>query len=968
MRIHTLGLCDTPAAFRAPLYVWLQTAVGLFRPAFILGSFVTLVDICVAQSTGFTYQGLLQDWGGPAQGTYDLRIALFDTRTNGIQLCEALTNSDMAFSNGVFTVTLDFGTNLIAAGERWLELAVRTNGATFVSLSPRQPLTGTPFALSARQVTGSVAASQISGPIATGQLPPGLLTNGSAGVALSGTFSGDGSGITNLTLQGFAGEPVTNHQTGVTLTGTFYGDGSALTNLPGADWRNVLTNGSQSVNFGRSVTISTAIDGTSILYFGQYLSGCQMNYDGYGLNWYVGRGNMYFDGDAFSSTVPIIAPSFRGEFVGDGSQLTGILDTNFPPNILGGNQQLYTWGDSMTAGNWTAPYYPYTLGLTNRLPFLTPQIRGYPGRNADYIASNFWFQVEHNADITNAHHIFWLGNVGGVLDATSVLTNTIAMANVVGERYLVLSLVGSSMFTPQEWVGLLTVNNLLAKQFGEHYYDLNKSMLAASTNNSEEVAQARDGLIASNRLRYDYIHWTELGYRLAGTNIGNYVGPIWYPPQFLSRSMAGTTWQPIGLSNGQGGVRLSGAFAGDGSGLTNLNIQEFPVPPLTNRQAGVTLMGVFSGDGGALTNLSFASNFLTGGQVDAALAGSLTITSGEDSNATLWLGNSNAGPKLEWDGGGISLTSGTNGIYITDNPLFVSSGIAGILGTGPFVGSFVGDGSRLSGISLALARERSFILSATVTLDPGVIAIAAFGNGWAEGAGGPCGKVMPPYSTVRRWYPQFTEFHNYAISGSSWQTMETNFLAHAYESTNLVILFCGGNVNGPDYASLTNILSHSHNINNVFVVGSLVSSCDSNGSYWAGLRTNWNSLMTSTLGTHFIDVNPYIWARTNGSEADAQAVARGVFPLRLYCTNDFNPCAAHLTEEGYAYVGDALAIGISNAAFRSFRGYYEGDASGVTNVSTAALVAPMGGVTTNLSLSGCTLHITNGVIVQVTCP
>ena len=49
-------------------------------------------------------------------------------------------------SNGLFTVTLDFGTGVFNGDARWLDIAVKTNSAGgFTTLMPRQPLTPSPY-------------------------------------------------------------------------------------------------------------------------------------------------------------------------------------------------------------------------------------------------------------------------------------------------------------------------------------------------------------------------------------------------------------------------------------------------------------------------------------------------------------------------------------------------------------------------------------------------------------------------------------------------------------------------------------------------------------------------------------------------------------------------------------------------------------------------------------------------------
>ncbi|HKI69393.1 MAG TPA: hypothetical protein VKA67_07385, partial [Verrucomicrobiae bacterium] len=105
-----------------------------------------------AQGTAFTYQGRLSDGGSPANGTYGLRFILYSADIGGSQQGPILTPNGVVASNGLFTVTLDFGANFPGT-DRWLEIGVRTNGAaSFVTLSPRQKLTPTPYAITAGNV------------------------------------------------------------------------------------------------------------------------------------------------------------------------------------------------------------------------------------------------------------------------------------------------------------------------------------------------------------------------------------------------------------------------------------------------------------------------------------------------------------------------------------------------------------------------------------------------------------------------------------------------------------------------------------------------------------------------------------------------------------------------------------------------------------------------------------------------
>ena len=203
-----------------------------------------------AQGPAFTYQGRLNDSGGPANGSYDLQFAIFAAAAGGSPIGGALTANAVAVSNGLFTVTLDFGAGVFTGADRWLNLSVKTNGAgSFTPLTPRQQITSAPYAVqalgagSAATVTGNVSASQITGTVQLAQLPGTILTNSQSGVTLSGTFTGNGAGLTALNaaqltgtvpLAQLPGTVLTNNQNGVNLNGTFAGNGAGLTNLPGA--------------------------------------------------------------------------------------------------------------------------------------------------------------------------------------------------------------------------------------------------------------------------------------------------------------------------------------------------------------------------------------------------------------------------------------------------------------------------------------------------------------------------------------------------------------------------------------------------------------------------------------------------------------------------------------------------------------------------------------------------------------
>jgi hypothetical protein len=114
--------------------------------------------------TAFTYQGQLKDTIGPVTDSCDFQLGLWDALTGGTQVGATLTRTNIAVSEGLFTVQLDFGANAFNGNARWLETAVRcpSGGGVYNTLAPRQPLTPAPYALysaNADQLDGQHAAA-----------------------------------------------------------------------------------------------------------------------------------------------------------------------------------------------------------------------------------------------------------------------------------------------------------------------------------------------------------------------------------------------------------------------------------------------------------------------------------------------------------------------------------------------------------------------------------------------------------------------------------------------------------------------------------------------------------------------------------------------------------------------------------------------------------------------------------------
>jgi len=93
--------------------------------------------------TAFTYQGQLKQSDVPYNGSANFQFALFDSKTGGTPIGALFDASNVQLVNGLFTVDLDFGAGAFTSDARWLQVTV--NGTP---LSPRQPVTPTPAALS----------------------------------------------------------------------------------------------------------------------------------------------------------------------------------------------------------------------------------------------------------------------------------------------------------------------------------------------------------------------------------------------------------------------------------------------------------------------------------------------------------------------------------------------------------------------------------------------------------------------------------------------------------------------------------------------------------------------------------------------------------------------------------------------------------------------------------------------------
>ena len=100
----------------------------------------------------FTYEGQLIRSGQPYSGSCDFRFTLWNAETSGTQIGSEEQEAAVNVDNGLFVVSLNdsgqFG-DVFNGQSLWLEILVRcpTGSGEYTTLTPRQPLTATPYAM-----------------------------------------------------------------------------------------------------------------------------------------------------------------------------------------------------------------------------------------------------------------------------------------------------------------------------------------------------------------------------------------------------------------------------------------------------------------------------------------------------------------------------------------------------------------------------------------------------------------------------------------------------------------------------------------------------------------------------------------------------------------------------------------------------------------------------------------------------
>ena len=177
------------------LLLWLGVRLALAQEPQPSGEGVQpqgIVSIQANLGTAFTYQGQLKKNGSPVNGTCDFRFSLYDAVSGG-SLIGVQTITGITVTNGLFTAQLDFGAGAFQGDARWLQIDVKCTGdSSYNTLSPRQPLTPSPYALA---LPGLWTQQNADSPNIIGGYSGNSVTAGVYGATIGG---GGSDGYTNV--------------------------------------------------------------------------------------------------------------------------------------------------------------------------------------------------------------------------------------------------------------------------------------------------------------------------------------------------------------------------------------------------------------------------------------------------------------------------------------------------------------------------------------------------------------------------------------------------------------------------------------------------------------------------------------------------------------------------------------------------------------------------------------------------
>jgi endosialidase-like protein len=403
----------------------------------------------LAQSTAFSYQGKLSDAGSPANGNYDFQFKVFDTATvgTGTQQGSTVAVSNLTVTNGVFSVTLDFGAVVFPGADRFLEIAVKTVAAgSFTTLSPRQPITPTPYAIrsfgasTADSLTIACVSCVTSGQIAsvngsavTGTIPVASVPAGS-GSYIQNTTSQQAASNFNIsgngTLAGTLSANIVNTQTQYNIGANRVLSAGGTANIFAGVGAGSANTGSNNAFFGSQAGLSNST-GNANSFFGTSA----------GLTNTTGAGNSFFGSFAGFFNTTGAGNSFFGNAAGE-TNTTGGSNSFFgalagQDNTTGGNNSFFgnQAGFLNTTGNSNS-FFGATAGFSNSTGIINAFFGSAAGFTNSTGGSNSFFGGSAGHDNSTGTGNSFFGHEAGIsnttADGNSFFGNRVGNANTTG--------------------------------------------------------------------------------------------------------------------------------------------------------------------------------------------------------------------------------------------------------------------------------------------------------------------------------------------------------------------------------------------------------------------------------------------------------------------------------------------------------------------------------------------------------
>ena len=716
--------------------------------------FCVLATSFPAHCTPFTYQGLLTESGQATQGNYDLRFRIYGVANGGPLLAEPVYTNNVAMLAGHFVVSLEFGDGVLNGQPRWLEIAVRPAGTAveYTTLTPRQPLSATPYAITALNVINPVPASINEIPATnfiSGSILSPLRVHGESSTAgeirVTGdeiVFSGDDASLAHngigLLLQagsamgpdknggniilvpgvatgaGRSGRVVVDGAlkiTGPLVASAMIGDGSGIVNLAASNLNGVIRDQQLTGSYAGALQfINPANEFRGIF-----------NGDGGGLTNLTasvfagilpnqGLSGAYTNTLELSNRENRFNGAFTGAFVGDGSGLSNVTASGFtgvvPSAALSGvyaNALDFSNPANQYYGSYAGGFVGDGRGLSNVTATALKGVLPNAGLTGTYS------QVVNLSNAANTLLGIFSGDGSGLHDLPAAeIVGLLSSEHLAGTYSNSLRFINPSNQIAGVFQGDGTALTLSASRLSGALPNAGLSGTYDRTLNLVNSANNIIGVFGGN------------GAGVSNVNASTLQGLV--SADFAQRrssnffSGAQTFAGPVVFSNNvsaETDLQVRGAlsattFSGNGGGLANLNASaltgSIPNIALSGTYANAlslpnpanNIHGSFAGDGSRLTNVT-ASN-LTGVLASARLQGGYSNAVQFNNAANQFAGT--------FVGNGAGLTEVEAGVLTGVLPNAALAGTYAKAVNFPhfgntFRGSFAGDGSGLSNVPFA---------------------------------------------------------------------------------------------------------------------------------------------------------------------------------------------------------------------------------------------------------------------------